>query len=42
MRAKKSWASLLIPETGFRSVSPRARTHMMERIRAMKTAVMVA
>ena len=28
--AKKSWVSLLIPDTGLRSVSPNARTPMIE------------
>ncbi len=35
-RAKKSWVSLLMPETGLRSVSPRARTPMRLRRRARR------
>ena len=42
MRAKKSWVSLEIPETGLRSVSPRARTPMTERKRARRMAMRVA
>lgn len=34
-RAKKSCVSLEMPETGFRSVSPSARTPMIERRRAV-------
>ena len=30
-KAKRSWVSLEMPETGLRSVSPRARTPTMER-----------
>lgn len=40
--ANTSWVSLLMPETGFRSVSPRARTPIIERRRARTTARMVA
>ena len=35
-RAKKSWVSLEMPETGLRSVSPRARTPIRERRRARR------
>lgn len=35
-RAKTSWVSLEMPETGLRSVSPRARTPMRERSSARR------
>lgn len=41
-RAKKSWVSLEMPETGFRSVSPRARTPITERRSARRMEVRVA
>lgn len=37
-RAKKSWVSFEIPETGLRSVSPKARTPIRERRRARRMA----
>ena len=40
-RAKKSCVSFEIPDTGLRSVSPRARTPMIESRRARKMAIRV-
>lgn len=37
-REKRSWVSLLIPETGFRSVSPRARTPIIDSSTARRVA----
>ncbi len=42
MMSKNSCVSLLIPETGFKSVSPRALTPMMLSISAINTAAIVA
>ena len=41
-RAKKSWVSFEIPETGLRSVSPRARTPIRESIRARRMERIIA